>query len=157
MSMLCSPNSRCGNSSRHSLYQASKRAFAQRERASAAIDRRAQWRGSAAARSGEIRQPGPGQPGAQATGGRGQAGEDWHGRIRQSSAWADFRHTDGSPAAGRVGRRNFRSAGHPLAVGGSAAAIQRAAHHPGALAHHVRHRQAAHQPPPADRQASGGV
>lgn len=157
MSIPSTLNPSCGKCSSHDQPQATSRQAGQREAAAAAFDRGPQRRGGAAARPGAIRKSGPGEQSPEPTGGRRQAGADRHGRVRQSGPWADLRHPDGAPAAGRVGRRNLRSAWHPLAAGGSAAPLQRASHHPGALAHHVRHRQTAHQPPPADRQTGGGV
>jgi len=155
--MFYTPNPGCGRHSGHPTPQASSAALSQREETPAALDCRTLGRGGAAARPGAFRKSGPGEQSPEPTGGRRQAGADRYGRVRQSGAWADFRHPDGAPAAGRVGRRNLRSSGYFLAAGGSAAPLQRAPHHPGALAHHVRHRQTAHQPPPADRQAGGGV
>lgn len=157
MSIPGSPNPSCGNCSSHDHPQAISRQSCQREATSAAFDRGPQRRGGAAAGCGAFRQSGPGEPRAEATGGRGQAGADRYRCVRQSGPWADLRHPDGTSAAGRLGRRNLRSAWHPLAAGGSAAPLQRASHHPGAVAHHIRHREAAHQPPPADRQTGGGV
>ena len=170
MSISCIHESSCGKRSSHcqpraakcrggnhasSNRQISNRQASQREAATAALDRRVQWRGGAAARSGAFRKSGPGEQSPESAGGRGQACAHRPGGLCQGSARTDFWHSNGTPALGRVGRRNLRSAGHSLAVGGSAAPLQRSAHHSGALAHHVRHRQTAHQPPSADRQAGG--
>ena len=155
--MLCKPDLSGGKLSCHFPSQASRGALGQREGAHPTLDCSAPWRGGASTGSGAFRQPGPDQPCTQAVGDGRKAGEDWHGRVRQSGAWANLWYPDGAPDARSVGRRNLREAGHPLAAGGSATPLQRAAHHPGALAHHVRHRQTAHQPPPADRQEGGGV
>ena len=155
MSMYSSPEPSCGKLFGYYQPWATIRQASLREAAAAALHCGTPGRGGVAAGTSALWQPGPDQPGAQATGGRGQAGADRHGRVRQSCTWPDFRHPDGSAAAGGVGSRNLRPAGYLLAAGGSAAPLQRAAHHPGALAHHVRHRQAAHQPPPADRQTGG--
>ena len=157
MSIPSSPNPSCGNCLSHDQPQATSRQSGQREAAAAAFDRGPQRRGGAAARSGAVRKSGPGEQGSQSAGGRGQAGAHRPWGLCQSGTWTDLRHSDGTPAAGRVSRRNLRSAGHRLAAGCSATPLQRAPHHPGALAYHVRHRQAANQPPSSDRQAGGGV
>ena len=157
MNIPSSPNPSCGNCFSHDQPQATSRQTGQREAAAAAFDRGPQRRGGAAARSGAVRKSGPAEQGPQSAGGRGQAGADRNRCVRQSGPWADLRHPDGTPALGGAGGRNLREAGHPLAAGGSATPLQRASHHPGALAHHVRHRQTAHQPPPADRQAGGDL
>ena len=157
MSLPGRPNPSCGNCSSHNYPQAVSRQSWQREATSAAFDRRPERRGGATTGCGAVRQSGPGEPRAEATGGRGQACADRNRCVRQSGTWADLRHPDGTSAAGRIGRRNLRSAGHRLEAGGGAAPLQRASHHPGSLAHHIRHREAAHQPPPADRQTGGGV
>ena len=157
MSIPSRPNPSCGNCSSHDQPRATSRQTCQREAAAAAFDCGPQRRGGAAARPGAFRKSGPGEQSPEPTGGRGQAGADRNRCVRQSGPWADLRHPDGTPALGGAGGRNLRAAGHPLAAGVSAAPLQRASHHPGALAHHVRHRQTAHQPSPADRQAGGGL
>lgn len=157
MSISSSLNPSCGNCSSHDPPQATSRQTCQREAATAAFDRGPQRRGGAAARSGAFRQPGPAEQGPESAGGRGQAGAHRPGGLCQGGARPDFPHSDGTPTLGGAGGRNLRAAGHPLAARGSATPLQRAAHHPGALAHHIRHRQTAHQPPPADRQAGGDL
>ncbi len=163
MSIPSSPNPSCGNCSSHDQPQATSRQTCQtcqtcqREAAAAAFDRGPQRRGGTPARSGAVRKSGPAEQGPQSAGGRGQAGAHRPGGLCQGGARPDFTYSDGTPALGGAGGRNLREAGHLLAVGGSATPLQRAPHHPGALAHHVRHRQAAHQPPPADRQAGGDL
>ncbi len=157
MSIPSSLNPSCGNRSSHNQSQATSRQTCQREAAAAAFDRGPQRRGGAATRSGAFRKSGPGEQGPESAGGRGQACAHRPGGLCQGGARPDFRYSDGTPDPGSAGDRNLRAAGHPLAAGGCATPLQRAAHHPGALAHHVRHRQTAHQPPSADRQAGGGV
>ena len=152
MSMSCRSNSCRGRLSSYSHSQA-----VQREATVAALHCSSQWRGGVAAGSGAFRQSGSDQPGAQAAGGRGQVGADRQWRLRQSCTRPAFGPADGTSAPGGLGRRNLRSAGHCLAAGSSAAALQLRCHHPGALAHHIRYRPTAHQPLAADRQASGGV
>ena len=168
MSISYSLNPSCGKSASHCQPRATSRrlnnreafeceAFeweaVQREGAATALDRGPQWRGCVAAGSGALRQSGPDQPCPEATGERGQAGADRPGGLRQGGARTDLRHSDGPPAPGGSGRRNLRSAGDPLATGGGTTALQRATHHPGALAHHLRYGQTTDQPPAPDRQA----
>ena len=157
MSMPSSPNPSCGKRSSHNQPQATSCKTGQREAAAAAFDRGPQRRGGAAAGSGAVWKPGPGEQGPQSAGGRGQAGAHRPGGLCQGGARPDLTSSYGTPALGGAGGRNLREAGHSLAAGGSATPLQRAAYHPGALAHHVRHRQTAHQPPPADRQAGGDL
>ena len=157
MSMYSSPDPSCGKLFGHCQPQATIRQAILRKAAAAGLHCGTLGRGGVAAGTSALWQPGPAQPGAQATGSRGQACTHRPGGLPQGGARPDFWHSNGPPAPGGPGRRNLQSAGDPLAAGGSATPLQRAAHHPGALVHHVRHRQTAHQPPPADRQASGGV
>ena len=157
MSMYSRPDPSCGKLFGHYQPRATIRQANLREAAAAALHCGTPGRGGVAAGTSALWQPGPAQPGAQATAGRGQACTHRPGGLRQGVARPDFWHSNGTPTLGGAGSRNLRAAGDPLATGGSAAPLQRAAHHPGALAHYVRHRQAPNQPPPADRQASGGV
>ncbi len=157
MSKHRSPHPSCGNVSRHCRNQASRGALHQREGAHPALDRGAPRRSGAAAGSGALWQCGADQPGVEAADRRGQAGADRHGGVCQGGAGPDLRHSDGTPAPWSAGRRNLRSAWDPLAAGCGTAALQRTAHHPGALAHDLRYRKAPHQSAAADRQAGGGV
>jgi len=162
MSIFCSLNSSRGKRASHCQPRAisprarNREAF-KREAAADALDCGPQWRGGFAARSGAFRQPGPGQPCPEAIGGRGQAGANRPGDLRQGSTRTHFWHSHGTPAARRPSGRNLRSAGDPLAAGGGAAPIQRAPHHPSALANQLRYGQTSYQPPDPDRQAGGGV
>lgn len=147
-----SPNPSCGNCSSHDHSQAVSRQSWQSEAASAAFDLGPERRGGAAAGCGAVRQSGPSEPRAEATGGRGQAGSYRHGRVRQSEAWGTFWYADGQATARSIGRRNLRSARDSLAAWCCTAPLQLRGHHPGAMAHHLQYGQTAHQPTAADRQ-----
>lgn len=155
MSKLCSPNHSRGTPFCHSPCQACRGSLGQREGTHPALDRGAPRRGGAAPGSGALWQCGSDQSGVEAADRRGQAGADRHGGVRQGGSGPDLRHSDGTPAPWSAGRRNLRSSWHPVAAGCGTAALQRKAHHPGALAHHLRYGQASHQPAAADRQAGG--
>ncbi len=157
MSKLCSPNHSRGTPFCHSPCPACRGSLGQRERAHPALDRGAPRRGGAATGSGAFWQCGADQQGVEAADRRGPAGADRHGGVRQGSTRADLRDSDGPPTPRGAGRRNLRSAWDPLATGCGTAAIQRTAHHSGALAYHLRYGKAPHQPAASDRQAGGGV
>ena len=152
MSVFCSQDPCCGKPSHHKTEQAAKR-----QAANATLNSGSQWRGGVASGSGALWQFGPDQPCLGPAGKRGQAGAYRYGGVRQGGARTDVRYPDGPPTARGPGGGNLRSFGDYLAAGGRPTPLQLRCHNPGALANHLRHRKAAHQPKVADRQTGGGV